>query len=349
LLNGTVTELVANAESTAVDTLRVSGARGNRFTVRASVYVLAAGGLENPRLLLASTARSADGLGNGEDLVGRFYMDHPRGEGLARVDLKGLSAEQLHRLSLLGEKSDSPYGKVQLRLTFPGDMQRSEELLNHSLHAHLVSDVHNSAGYLAARRLMARLRRSDPGGGRTSAAADLITTLKGTPDLARYAAQKARGQLRLSELVVVDQMEQEPDPQSRVTVDHRRRDRSGLPRLTLDWRIGASTYRSQKRMHRLFQEILEKAGIRSFQSDVLDRPNDRPPLLEMKHPTGTTRMSPSPKSGVVDADGRVHGIGNLYVTGSSIFPTVGHANPTLLIVALAARLGDQLRRQWARQ
>jgi choline dehydrogenase-like flavoprotein len=65
--------------------------------------------------------------------------------------------------------------------------------------------------------------------------------------------------------------------------------------------------------------------------------------MEMKHPSGTTRMSASPSSGVVDADLRVHGIDNLYVTGSSVFPTVGHANPTLLIVALAARLAERLR------
>jgi choline dehydrogenase-like flavoprotein len=58
---------------------------------------------------------------------------------------------------------------------------------------------------------------------------------------------------------------------------------------------------------------------------------------------GTTRMAADPRQGVVDADCRVHGIDNLYVAGSSVFPTCGAANPTLTIVALALRLADHLR------
>jgi choline dehydrogenase-like flavoprotein len=144
-------------------------------------------------------------------------------------------------------------------------------------------------------------------------------------------------------MYLIDQMEQEPNPESRVTVDWRVKDPLGLPRLQVDWRIGASTYSSQRRMHRMFRDILERFEIRTFRSDVLDRHDEKPMIREMKHPSGTTRMSRSPAEGVVDGDSRVHGVENLYVTGSSTFPTVGHANPTLTIVALAARLADRLR------
>ena len=58
---------------------------------------------------------------------------------------------------------------------------------------------------------------------------------------------------------------------------------------------------------------------------------------------GTTRMSADPAQGVVDADCRVHGMANLYVAGSSVFPTCGSANPTLTIVALALRLAAHLK------
>ncbi len=54
-------------------------------------------------------------------------------------------------------------------------------------------------------------------------------------------------------------------------------------------------------------------------------------------------MSDDPRHGVVDRNARVHGIGNLYVAGSSVFPTSGYANPTLTIVALALRLADHLK------
>lgn len=339
LLDATATQVIANEGSTAVSGVEVCGAPGVRFTVQASTYVLAAGGLENPRLLLASTHRSPDGVGNGEGLVGRYYLDHPRGEGLATVDLRGLPPGQVERLLLLGEKAKSEYGKVQLRVTFPDAMQRKEELLNHSLHAHLVSEIHRSPGYLAARRLLERVRTRDRHGARD----DVVAVAKDARRLARLGAQHARGRSRPVELVVIDQMEQEPDPDSRVTVDHHRLDRYGLPRLQLDWRIGSSTYRSQQRMHRLFGDILERAGITTFRSRVLDHPDEQPELWDMKHPSGTTRMSSSPKHGVVDPDCRVHGLANLYVAGSSTFPTTGHANPTLLIVALAARLADHLR------
>lgn len=343
LLQATATELVPNEGSTAIESVAVRGPDGNRFTVTASTFVLAAGGLENPRLLLASTRRSPAGVGNGEDQVGRYYMDHPRGEGLAQVDLRGLTQAQVQRLELLGERTRSPYGPVQLRVKFPAAMQQREGLLNHSLHGHLRSQEHDLAGYQVAARLRRRL--TDP---RTVSAVglrdDLGAVVRAGPELALIAARKLGGRVRPTELVVIDQMEQEPDPESRVTVNPRHRDRFGLPRLELDWRIGASTYRSQRRMHQFFQEILERVGIRSFTSEVADRPDDQIELWDMKHPSGTTRMAASPRAGVVDADCRVHGVANLFVTGSSVFPTVGHANPTLLIVALAARLAQQIRR-----
>lgn len=348
VLGATATELIPNDVSTTIESLAVRGPHGNRFSIEASTYVLAAGGLENPRLLLASTRRSPAGVGNGEDLVGRYYMDHPRGEGLASIDLRRLTQKQIRALALLGEKARSPYGKVQLRVTFPERMQREEGLLNHSLHAHLVSDAHHSPGYRSARRLWTRLT-----GGRvqadTSPGEDIATAVRAAPELAAFGARTLTRRVRPTELVVIDQMEQEPDPLSRVTVNPRRTDRFGLPKLELDWRIGESTYRSQRRMHLLFKDIVDWIGIQAFTSDVLDRPDERVDLWDMKHPMGTTRMAASPRQGVVDADGQVHGIGNLYIAGSSVFPTGGHANPTLLIIALAARMASHLRRTAGRR
>ncbi len=95
-------------------------------------------------------------------------------------------------------------------------------------------------------------------------------------------------------------------------------------------------------MHQMFRSIVERAGIHTFWSSVTEDADDVE-ILDMKHPSGTTRMSASPRTGVVDANCRVHGVENLYIAGSSVFPTVGHANPTLTIVALAARLAHHLR------
>ncbi len=346
LMNATATELMPDGTGSAVASLSVSGPAANAFGIKATTYVLAAGGLENPRLLLASNQGAPAGLGNRSDQVGRYYMDHPRGEGLAEVSLKGLSPLQTQNIALLGEKARTRYGKAQLRVTFPVAMQRDEELLNHALHAHIVDDGHDAVGYRSTKRLWQRLRGSqlEPGG---SIADDVSAAIRGAPGLVTYGAQRAIGVARPSRMILIDQMEQAPDPFSRVTINPRQRDRYGLPRLTLDWRISDQTYRSQRRMHRLVKDILARTGLSGFKSDILDQPDKQPALWDMKHPMGTTRMAASPKDGVVDAQCRVHDMTNLYIAGSSVFPTGGHANPTLLIVAMAARLADHLKHKFA--
>jgi len=342
LLDATVTALVAHQDGRALDHVEVARPDGGRFTVTARAYVLAAGGLENPRLLLASTATGERGLGNDHDLVGRYYMDHPRGEGSAVVDLHGCSDEQLERVRFLGERTPSPVGPVQFGVTFSARKQRDEGLLNHVVHGHLASDEQTSAGHQAARSLLKRVRRRDGDFGPWTD--DVVAVVRDSPALARLAARKLTGRVRPTQLIVIDQMEQEPDRDSRVTVDHRKPDRFGLPRVGVDWHIGESTYRSQTVMHETLRRTLAGVGLTSFRSRVLDCPDEPRELWDMKHPSGTTRMATSPTAGVVDADGRVHGLANLYIVGSSTFPTVGHFNPTLTILALTLRLGDHLRR-----
>jgi choline dehydrogenase-like flavoprotein len=66
-------------------------------------------------------------------------------------------------------------------------------------------------------------------------------------------------------------------------------------------------------------------------------------LPSIHHHMGTTRMHEDPKQGVVDSTCRVHGVSNLYIASSSVFPTGGYANPTLTIIALALRVADQVK------
>lgn len=337
LLNACAHELIPNETSETISSLVVRPSAHSSFTVRAGTYVLAAGGLENPRLLLSSNSRSGAGLGNRHDLVGRFFMDHPRGEGIARLDLSSATRDQLEALRLLGEKAESDIGHAQLRITFDPELQRREKLLNHSIHAHFVTPAHESAAFRSAKRLFAPRRTRD----------DVTIALKGSPQLMRLAMRGMLGRSRPSTALFVTQMEQEPDPLSRVTVNHRRRDATGLPSLELDWRVGQSTYRSQRVMIAMVRGILREFGLVQFESQLLGEAGSEPPLWDMKHPSGTTRMADRAEHGVVDRDCRVHGIDNLFIVGSSVFPTIGHFNPTLTIVALAARLADHLRQRAA--
>ena len=82
--------------------------------------------------------------------------------------------------------------------------------------------------------------------------------------------------------------------------------------------------------------------------DAVDRANERRRAAHMCASVGTmtetrTRMHADPRYGVVDQNGRVHGTVNLFVAGSSVFPTSGYANPTLTIVALSLRMADHIR------
>jgi choline dehydrogenase-like flavoprotein len=135
--------------------------------------------------------------------------------------------------------------------------------------------------------------------------------------------------------------EQEPHPDSRVLLDYRNRDALDLPRAMLDWRVTEDDMRAVSQTLALIGRQIEAAGIGRFHVPLhATLPPKR--LKGGYHHMGTTRMHVDPAQGVVDVDCRVHGIENLFIAGSSVFPTGGYANPTLTIVALAVRLADHL-------
>jgi choline dehydrogenase-like flavoprotein len=138
--------------------------------------------------------------------------------------------------------------------------------------------------------------------------------------------------------------EQRPNPDSRVTLSEKR-DRLDVPLAKADWRINDDERRTIVRLARLTSNAFVKAGLPAPQLErwiAEDRPNDAV-IIDMAHMLGTTRMSDSPKSGVVDKDCQVHGVQGLFVAGSSTFPTSGHANPTLMILSIAIRLADTIK------
>ena len=123
------------------------------------------------------------------------------------------------------------------------------------------------------------------------------------------------------------------------------RDDLGVPRTKLDWRLSPIDRHSAVRTAEILGSAFAAAGLGRVRLLVDEDQRAWPSDLEGGwHHMGTTRMSDDPKTGVVDSDCRVHGISNLYVAGSSVFPTGGTSTPTLTIVALALRLADHLQR-----
>ena len=172
-----------------------------------------------------------------------------------------------------------------------------------------------------------------------------------------YQKMKRQSPNALRDLKVIDQKtiisrsEQYPNPDSRVTLS-RVRDSLGMKRVRLDWRFTADDLYSLRRTLEVVGLQMGAYGYGRLKIRVEEKsdgwlaPNDQyrwKGPLGCYHHMGTTRISDNPKNGVVDGNCKVHGLSNLYVGGSSVFPTSGHVPPTLTIVALAHRLADHLK------
>jgi choline dehydrogenase-like flavoprotein len=341
LLHANAVELLTDAAARAVTEVRAAclGGGGPGFTVRARAVVLACGALEAARLLLASDRTMPQGLGNGHDLVGRYFMAHPHlYPGTA--ELLGDPAAPLGFYQRARRKGSDVHGRV-------GPSERAQErdgLLN--LDLTLLPGGSAEPGYRAMRRLarIALIHGRMPEGwlGDCAAAArDIGGVVRG---VLYYAGLRRR---RARRYAILTSAEQRPNPDSRVTLSPTERDALGMPRLRLDWRLTALDHRSIVAGTRLLAAELERLGIArvTFADWAADADDGGawPARVDGGcHQLGTARMSDDPKRGVVDADGRVHGMDNLYVAGGAVFPTVGAANPTLTILALAFRLAEHL-------
>ena len=335
LLHATVTEVLASAGGRAVEGVEVAALNGRRARIRAPLVVLAGGGIENARMLLASRRVMACGLGNGHDQVGRYLMDHPRGV-IAEFDRSSFGAVRAH------------YGLM--RLPQPGGMQTYVRGLTLSPQTQAREGLLNCAAWITEERAeddpweaAKRLR----GGHSAHPLADTLAIARAPRLVAGGIAARALGHgvpHKLRGLVLDCIVEQTPDPDSRIMLGERR-DALGLPVATIDWRVDAQVARSAARLAQHAAEAFVRFGVRPPRlSDwIREGAMSRARLRDVAHPTGTTRMSATPRDGVVDADGQVHGVRGLFVAGSSVFPTSGHANPTLMIAGMATRLAAHLR------
>jgi len=160
--------------------------------------------------------------------------------------------------------------------------------------------------------------------------------LAGARDFADFAMSRADSPQILA---LRAQGEQAPNRESRVTLGSRRDD-LGMPVARVTWRMTQEDYRSIEASARVLDTVLRSRGFGYIEwtahlgSTTLIEANN--------HHLGTTRMHADPTQGVVDPDCRVHSVENLFVAGSSVFPTYGASNPTLTIVALALRLADKV-------
>ena len=176
-----------------------------------------------------------------------------------------------------------------------------------------------------------------------------LTALKlglGIGDLARACVHKLtdRPTVANSHVDLVGYFEQAPNPDSRVTLG-KSLDAFGQRKVNVDWRLTPLDHETFRSSARVFGEEIARAGKGCFELEpwLADDGYAKPEVHGTAHHMGTTRMSNDPRTGVVDAKCKVHGVDNLHIAGSSVFPTSGWAFPTFTIVALSMRLADEVR------
>lgn len=346
LLRATVLDIRANAEGTAVESIEIGNLEGGRATVRARIFVLAAGGLETPRLLLNSRGVHPRGLGNQQDLVGRFFMEHPHARG-GRV-IPNKLWPLLNLLSMSKRRKGLRYAPL---IQGSERLQENEGILNSAFT--LSVRPHQGTRMPPGKWLFNALKWKVPHDHRgRSLWWGHKQAKRALSERVGLATRWLRVKTARRGLYAVVRAEQAPNPASRVVLADSR-DAFGLPQIALDWRFSEVDKRTLGVLMKTFDNELQRLSLGHADPSPWLGENQTPwemdPLISSHpvggyHHMGTTRMAASEKEGVVDADCRVHGLENLYIAGSSVFPTSGWANPTLTILALALRLGDRLKR-----
>lgn len=360
VLNARCVDLVQGDDG-RVSALTLADAAGRRLPVRAQRYVLATGGIEVPRLLLQA-GRTGNGLGNGADLLGRYYACH------FENILGKVTAQE--RIPFKFEKTaDGVYSRRKLQFT--AQAQREHRLLNTAFRFHFpeYSDAsHGSAVmstiFLAKSILIpeyrAILQHNSQGAAASPALPHWKNVATGVPQLLRFGAEwlflRQLAQRKLPYTLVPNadgsyplefNCEQTPLASSRITLGPDA-DRHGLRRVAVDWRISADDIDATERAFRLLRATLhDKSGVRLTLDDATLRERIAASVPLGGHHIGTARMGRTARDGVVDTDCALFEAPNLYIASAAVFPTSSHANPTLTIVALALRLADHLKAAYA--
>jgi aryl-alcohol dehydrogenase-like predicted oxidoreductase len=358
MLDATVVGLILNKDGRAIDGLSVKTASGVQ-TIRARRYVLASGGLETLRLLLATQAQHPNLFG---PELGAAYMGHISGK-IADLQLRDPTSVGQHDFFL----EDGAFARR--RFTLARETQLREGVLNTSFWIDN-PPFHNAAhrsGVLSAvwlalasplgGRLLSPGVRLSHVGPKPHQPMKHVANILGQPFQtlgtiieilrARYGRPRKPGFLirnSAGRYALHYHAEQAPNLESRVSLSAEQ-DAYGLPRLEIDLRYSEKDVDSVLRSHELLDQSLRQAGVGEL---IYREPPERrrqsvwDQATDGFHQVGGARMAADAKSGVVDKDCRLFDLSNVYLASTCVFPSSGQANPTFLGVALALRLAEHL-------
>lgn len=348
LTGSTALRLEADEGGRDIRRVRVARSDGSMSAVTAKVFILAAGGVENAQLMLLSQATAPGGPGNLHDNVGRYLTDHPEFrmgtimpadpgvfESIGLYDIRVVNGVLVSGLITLHEEAKTRDRRLNVSAVL----------------------VPQPSGFGSAAHKAILAVRSMPWRDRSRAFSEVAAIGRSPRDGAAVIRMRGRrfhefvggwsrpevdrGAFRVIEVHAAT--EQSADRENRITLgDHR--DRLGRRQAHLRWRWTEDDRSNISGSIDIFATEFQRAGVGRFTRwGELDG-RGRPRFGGLHHPMGGTRMHAEPRHGVVDSDGLVHGLSNLYAAGSSVFPSGhGYANPTLSVLALTIRLADHLK------
>lgn len=329
VLFANVTHIQLDEGGRTVKGLAVRTLNQRRIQVRARTYVLCAHAIENARLLLSSNDVQRAGVGNDTGHVGRHFMEHP-------VVESGLMFPSA-RFSRLYDYGATRRLGINVNVSITERAMREHGMLSYYCRFSPV---------VAADETLAAIDTLGAGFWRPAdlaAIQALGRVLADIPGVIRYVEDRklGTGLIPARAYRLQHRTEQSPNGLSRVTLSAQR-DRLGSPGAKLEWRLSELDYKTMTTGQTLVAKEFTRLGLGSFRLAEMT-----PALIDASvqghnHHAGTTKMADAARDGVVDRHCKVHGTDNLYVAGSSVFPTIGYAGPTMMLMALALRLGDHL-------
>ncbi len=383
--HGTAVELESSENAQTVKRVRVACLSGKQFWIAARFFIVSSGAIESARLLLLSNKTQPNGLGNDHDVVGRFFMDHPficTGEftptdrqlfnktslydrrvinGTQVMGKLALSAQTLREEQLLNmcSKLFPRYPLYQMKAA------RVVKKVFMSQYMELKQSSHSES----VRSLRLLLKALTQGGKSPQEIGQLLVNV-GTglgdifkaayraavidplqpnipADMARCGWSEWRNKDRkFGYFEVWSLIEQSPDPENRLTLSDQI-DRLGCRKAKVHWHWSDSDVARIKRAQEILAEDIRRSGLGELK--LYRQDGDKPFMMSSTahHHMGTTRMHNDPKQGVVDVNCQVHGLSNLFIASSAVFPTGGYANPTLTVLALAIRIADHVKAMMA--
>jgi choline dehydrogenase-like flavoprotein len=313
----------------AVTHAYVASTGGDSYRLSAKTFVLAAGGVESPRILLNSDGGT--GLGNSSGRIGAYFSTHPK-MNIGTLELKRpvSIASPLFTDITRGDKN------LRFGLGF-AQLPEGSSRLNHYVQFSQRFEKIGTYAIEEAQRLFSRERNRGRGGGAIGAAAVALGQI-----VFNTLGRSGIWRKRASTLTLRGFFDQHAHADNRVELSEDK-DLFGMAKARIHWDVRPEDAASILSFAADLEELFERHDIGKLTLTLPDDPKDWPLTSIHSHFLGTLRMGDDPETSVTNADGRLHDVENVYICGSGVFPSYGNANPFLSIAALALRTADRIK------